>query len=138
MKRFVWILAITAALVRGQGKPAAAQAANIELTVYLLSGVTQGEAADDVPQDLAATVKQLRSIFNYKSYKLTESFLLRGRLGWGASAQGVLPGGSGLHYEFRYSNAQASSETSPVIRNPFMRITGEVSEDACAFEYLNS
>ena len=123
MKRFLSILAVAAALVYGQEKPSSTpQASNIELTVYLLSGVAQGQMADDVPQDLVSTVKQLRSIFNYKSYKLTESFMLRGRLGGGASAQGVLPGGSGIHYEFRYGSAQASSDSSPVIRINGLRI----------------
>jgi hypothetical protein len=125
IKRLISILAVTAALACGQGKPASSQGTNIELTVYLLSGVAQGEASDDVPQDLAATVKQLRSIFNYKSYKLTESFMLRGRLGvgaGGASAQGVLPGGAGIHYEFRYSSVQTSSETSPLFHINGLRI----------------
>lgn len=122
IKRLMWILALTAALACGQGKSSGPQANNVELTVYLLSGVAQGETTDDVPQDLAATVKQLRSIFNYRSYKLTESFMLRGRLGGGASAEGVLPGGSGIHYEFRYLMAQASSETSPLFRINGLRI----------------
>lgn len=122
MKRLMWILALTAALACGQEKPSGPQANNIELTVYLLSGVAQGETTDDVPQDLVATVKQLRSIFSYRSYKLTESFMLRGRLGGGASAEGVLPGGSAIHYQFRYLTAQASSETSPLIRINGLRI----------------
>ena len=117
MKRLILILAVTAVLTYGQGKTS-----NIELTVYLVSGVTQGSTTDDVPQDLLSTVKQLRSIFNYKSYKLTESFMLRGRLGAGASAQGVLPGGSGIHYEFRYGSADAPAEPSPQIRINGLRI----------------
>ena len=122
IKRLVGIMAVTAAMAFGQGKPAGSPAANLELTVYLLSGVAQGEAADDVPQDLVATVKQLRSIFNYKSYKLTESFMLRGRLGAGAKAAGVLPGGAGLNYEFRYGFVSASSETPPLFRINALRI----------------
>ena len=82
-------MAITAALTCGQEKPSSAQQRQIvELTVYLLSGVAQGDTADDVPSGSGRTVKQLRSIFNYKSYKLTESFMLRGRLGASASAAG--------------------------------------------------
>jgi len=78
---------------------------NVELTVYLLSGSAQG-TADDVPQDLGSTVKQLHGIFAYKSYKLTESFVLRGRsadnfAGAGASIDGILPG-SGMRYRFGY------------------------------------
>jgi hypothetical protein len=122
MKRMLSILAVTAALAWGQEKTSGPQATNIELTVYLLSGVAQGDTADEVPQDLVPTVKQLRSIFNYKSYKLTESFMLRGRLGGGASAQGILPGSAGIHYEFRYASALASSETSPLIRINALRI----------------
>lgn len=123
MKRILLVLAITAALVWGQGKPLTPQqASNIELTVYLLSGVAQGDTADDVPQDLLSTVKQLRSIFNYKSYKLTESFMLRGRLGAGARAAGVLPGVAGLNYEFRYSMVIATADTPPLFRINGLRI----------------
>jgi hypothetical protein len=84
---------------------------NVELTVYLLSGV-QAPATDDVPQDLASTVKNLHSLFLYKGYKLAESFILRGRSAVGsqsASTQGVLPG-SGLHYDFRYDRVRVSPE----------------------------
>jgi hypothetical protein len=87
---------------------------NVELTVYLLSGVQTG-ATDDVPSDLAATVKQLHSLFPYKGYKLAESFILRGRSAMGgpqyqtARTEGVLPG-SGLHYNFSYQRVRVSPE----------------------------
>ena len=123
MQRLLAILAMASAMMCAQTPvPAVSQAANIELTVYLLSGVAQGEAADDVPQDLAATVKQLRSIFNYKSYKLTESFMLRGRLGGSAKAEGVLPGGVGMKYDFRYNTVTATSDTPPLFRINGLRI----------------
>ncbi len=88
-----------------------------ELTVYLLSGATVigTPATDDVPQDLAATVKQLHSLFTYKSYKLAESFILRGRRQLkstkrgGAHTEGVLPG-SGVHYNFGYQQVRVSAE----------------------------
>ena len=112
------ILAISATLVSGQQKALIPQQnSNIELTVHLLSGIAQGEMTDDVPQDLAGTVKQLRSIFSYKGYKLAESFLLRGRLGAGARAAGILPGDGGLKYEFRYAMITASTP-------PLLRISG--------------
>jgi hypothetical protein len=113
------ILAVTAALACAQGKQPANQ--NVELTVFLLSGSTQG-TADDVPSDLASTVTQLHSVFAYKSYRLTESFMLRGRLGVGAKAEGILPGGAGIRYEFRYSDVQVSSETPPMFRIYGLRI----------------
>jgi len=52
-------------------------APNIELTVHLLYGAAQDSAADAVPQDLQSTVKQLRSLFPYKSYRVMDTFVLR-------------------------------------------------------------
>src|SRR5580658_2660978 len=99
MKRRVCLLAAAAALAWGQDKQDEPPLKNIELTVYLLSGATQAAATDDVPPDLAPTVKQLHSLFTYKSYKLAESFILRGRSslttkggGQSARTEGVLPG----------------------------------------------
>ncbi len=123
MKQVLMAFVLAASAVPGQvPAPVPQQQGNLELTVYLLSGLAQGEAADDVPQDLVSTVKQLRSIFNYKSYKLSESFILRGRLGGGASAKGVLPGSAGLEYEFRYNTVTASSDTPPLFRINGLRI----------------
>src|SRR5271170_1700941 len=54
---------------------------DVELTVYLISGVAQGPATDDVPPELASTVKQLHALFAHKSYKLSDTLVLRGRTG---------------------------------------------------------
>jgi hypothetical protein len=82
---------------------------NVELTVYLVSGV-QTPAGDDVPQDLVATVKQLHSLFPYKGYKLGESFILRERSSsQGATNEGVLSG-SGWHYRFYCARLRMSPE----------------------------
>src|ERR1044071_3964233 len=96
MKRLFCILA-AAAVVWAQDKQAVGT--NIELTVYLISGSAQG-TTDEVPSGLRATVQQLHTVFTYKSYKLSESFILRGRSG-NASTEGVLPA-VGLHYRFGY------------------------------------
>jgi hypothetical protein len=106
MKRIMLIMAVTAALACGQEKQSAEQP-NVELTVFLLTGAAQGQAADDVPQDLTSTIKQLHGVFAYKSYKLTESFVLRGRSSTSiaprpASTDGILPG-NGLRYHFGYN-----------------------------------
>jgi hypothetical protein len=113
MKRLLWIFVI-AGLAMAQDKQVPAPHANVELTVYLLSGALQGTGTDDVPQDLSSTVKQLHSVFSYKSYKLAESFVLRGRSSGrkevgGAHTQGILPG-SGLHYDFGYNRVWLSAD----------------------------
>lgn len=104
--RRICLLAAVAALAWGQEKQSEPAVPNVELTVYLLSGVVQ-PSTDDVPQDLSSTVKQLHSLFSYKSYKLTESFILRGRAATGATTEGVLPG-SGLHYGLSYRTIRIS------------------------------
>jgi hypothetical protein len=112
MRRTALLLLAAAALAWGQEKSTEAPVKNVELTVYLLSGTLTGGGADDVPQDLASTVKQLHSLFSYKNYKLSESFILRGRSGpqnQYAATEGVLPG-SGLHYDFGYTRVRLSPE----------------------------
>src|SRR5580658_9186533 len=106
MKCAICLLAAAGSMAWGQAAAPQSEPSvkNVELTVYLLSGAQTAAATDDVPQDLASTVKQLHSLFPYKGYKLAESFILRGRSTNGrvavmTSTQGVLPG-SGLHYEF--------------------------------------
>jgi len=74
---------------------------NIELTVHLLYGAAQDSTPDSVPQDLAPTVKQLRSLFPYKSYRVMESFTLRGRDGQQTQTNGTLPGSQTM-YQFQY------------------------------------
>ena len=112
MKRLVILFGAMTALAWGQEKqplPAETADRNVELTVYLLSGL-QAQAADDVPHDLAPIVRQLRSLFSYKAYKLTESFILRGRQGRAAYTQGILPGSGGLRYSVRYNRIRISPE----------------------------
>jgi len=73
---------------------------NVELTVHLLYGSAQ-EKTDSVPQDLASTVKQLHGLFPYKSYRVLESFLLRGRDGQDTTTSGSLPSSQST-YNFRF------------------------------------
>lgn len=125
MKRMICLFAAATGLAWGQAAAPLPEATvkNVELTVYLVSGV-QTPAGDDVPQDLATTVKQLHSLFPYKGYKLADSFVLRGRstpAGSNANTQGVLPG-SGLNYTFSYQRVRASSEKPYMVHIDGLRI----------------
>src|ERR1700677_1468266 len=85
---------------------------NFELTGYLVSGTSQGRA-DEVPADLSGVVKQLHSIFPYKSYRVMETLVLRAsptRPGYQASfsTSGILPG-TNSEYSFFYSSATVPS-----------------------------
>jgi hypothetical protein len=91
---------------------------NVELTVYLVNGWGpnhQGVSGDEVPADLTGTIKQLHALFNYKTYRLTESFVLRGRDGSNASTSGQLPGSTMQNYSFGYVSATVSSGTPRVV-----------------------
>jgi hypothetical protein len=104
------VAAVTAAVKRFD-VPAPAEP-DVDLTVYLIYGLAQGPGVDEVPQDLNATVKQLHGLFTYKSYKLADSVMLRGRAARPYANQqqqveGTLPG---LRYTLTYSNLSVSPE----------------------------
>lgn len=105
IRRLVWML--VASTVLSAQAPVPPANTNVEFTVYLISGSGQG-ATDEVPKDLESTVKQLHSVFAYKAYKLSESFILRGGAGM-ASTEGVLPG-VGLRYRFGYFRYRLSGD----------------------------
>jgi hypothetical protein len=99
-----------------------APAPNVELTVYLLYGAAQESTPDAVPQDLQATVKQLRSLFAYKSYRVMESFVQRGRDGQQASLSGTLPA-SQNQYQFSYRAHVLPGSAPRMIRIDALRFT---------------
>jgi hypothetical protein len=136
MKRLIAIAAMTAAVGRAQA-PAPARAgqppqlarpavapisnatlryANIELTVYLVSGLAQPQAgaAADLPDDLAPTLNQMRGVFAYKTYKLISAFTLRGRNNSSAESAGELPLNN-WSYDFKYRMAEVLESTTGVV-----------------------
>ncbi len=98
---------------------------DVELAVYLISGMAQGQGADEVPQELASTVKQLHGMFAYKSYKLSDTLVLRGRAiprgdrpfnGVDTQTEGVLPGTTAnLRYHLTYNSLNVSSENPKTV-----------------------
>jgi len=128
MKRLFCILTALAGLVSAQDKPLisipnpSGGNVNLELTVYLVSGLAeaQGAVKDEVPQDLAATLQQLRGVFAYRSYRLIDAVTLRGRNNGGAEVAGELPDYS--HYDFRYVRARISSETPHLVHLDSLRL----------------
>ncbi len=94
---------------------------DVELTVYLISGVAQGPGTDEVPQELASTVKQLHALFAYKSYKLSDTLVLRGRTGRpfngrDTETEGVLPGAANLSYHLNYNSLEVSPGDPRTVR----------------------
>jgi hypothetical protein len=105
------VAAITAAIQK-LNVPLSAEP-DVELTVYLISGLAQGQVPDGVPEELASTVKQLRGLFAYKSYKLSDTLVLRGRSGRPFNGrdtvtEGMLPGTPNLTYSLAYNSLEVS------------------------------
>jgi hypothetical protein len=144
MKRLIAMVAMTAGAAWAQA-PAAAPAparagalfrpgfappntalmyANIELTVYLVSGLAQpqtGASVADLPDDLATTLNQMRGVFAYKTYKLISAFTLRGRNGSPAEVAGELPLNNWA-YDFKYNNANLFEGTPGVVHINHLRL----------------
>jgi len=92
---------------------------NFELSGYLVSGTSQSRA-DEVPADLSGVVKQLHSLFPYKSYRVMETLILRAsptRPGQNSnsSTSGILPG-TNSEYNFGYYVASMPSGPTRSIR----------------------
>lgn len=87
---------------------------SIELTIYLLTASDSTSASQNIPQQLDPAMKQLRSIFNYKSYQLLDTIFMRNRtlergstVGFLASPEGEAKSFLALprNYTFTYSHS---------------------------------
>jgi hypothetical protein len=82
---------------------------DVETTVYMIVASTQAVEAAPLTAELDPVVKQLKSIFNYKGFRLLESFVLRSRDGEHGDMGGFLPPlanlppGNKITYGFQYS-----------------------------------
>jgi hypothetical protein len=92
---------------------------SIELTFQVLDATTQpGE--EKVPADLEAVVKQLRSSFVYKSFRLVDTLQLRTQEGANGKVNGVVPREKGgpllrvLQVEFRSTSVTQDTNSSTV------------------------
>ena len=112
MKNRFLLLAAAAVLAWAQDKQPQPlkQPSNIELTVYIVSGLAQPPAGakDEIPPDLSSVVQQFHGVFTYKSYKLIDQFELRSRNGGGAEIGGELSYFNGGQYDFKYARAAVS------------------------------
>ena len=73
---------------------------NVEVTGYVVLASLKTEAATE-PADIAGVIKQMRTLFPYKTYRLVETIVVRGRDGQQAQTGGFLSEDSGgKRYEF--------------------------------------
>jgi len=111
------------AAIKGLDQPPPPQTPqpNIELTVYLLFGAAKEAGPDAIPQDLASTVKQLKSIFPYKSYKVMDTWMTHSRDQQTTESSGTLPG-SRIAYTFRVQPSIVAGSTPRSVRLGNLRL----------------
>lgn len=70
---------------------------DIELTLHILYASAQARPDDKVPADLDSTVRQLRGVFPYASYRVIDTLVLRGAGSGRIRDNGSLPGALGTY-----------------------------------------
>jgi hypothetical protein len=119
---------------------------DVETTVYMIIASAQSGNAIPLSPDLDPAVKQLKNIFNYKGFRLLESFVLRSRDGENGQTNGFLPPlenlppGNKISYQFQYNEVSIDGSDSArvahfhhlslSIRVPIAVASGTTNEDA--------
>lgn len=70
---------------------------DVELTMHVLYASAQTRPEDKVPSDLESTVRQLRGVFPYLSYRVIDTLVLRGAGSGRIRDNGSLPGTLGSY-----------------------------------------
>jgi len=110
---------------------------DVETTVYMIvASAEAGEAASEatsLASELDPVVKQLKTIFNYKGFRLLESFVLRSRDGEQGQTNGFLPPienlppGNKISYQFQYNKVSIDgSDNARVARFDRLRLNMRV------------
>src|SRR5260370_397896 len=93
---------------------------NVETTVYMIVASAQSGNAAPLPPELDPVVKQLKSLFSYKGFKLLDSFVLRSRDGQAADTSGFVSAQEGadkIVYNLRYQRmGEQPAEAGHLIR----------------------
>jgi hypothetical protein len=97
---------------------------NIETAVYMVVASGQASASATMPAELDPVIKQLKGIFNYKSFRLLDSFVLRSRDTEKGETNGFVPpldtsvpASAKISYQFRYTRVSLDgTEANRVIR----------------------
>jgi len=119
---------------------------DVETTVYLIVASMQAGSAAPLTAELDPVVKQLKNIFNYKSFRMLESFVLRSRDGEHGDTSGflppleTLPPGNKISYNFQYNKVSIDGgDNAKVVHFEHLRMsmrvpiavpTGNTSVDA--------
>jgi hypothetical protein len=106
---------------------------DVETTVYMIVASTQAVEAAPLTADLDPVLKQLKAIFNYKGFRMLESFQLRSRDGEQGQTNGFLPplenlpAGNKISYQFQYNKVSIDgTDNARVARFDRLRLSMNV------------
>ena len=110
---------------------------SLELTFHIVAGVAQA-IEDKMPAELESVVKQLRTSFVYKDYKLLDSAMMRARDAREASVSGSLPGNG--TYAIWFKGLRLSSEQPGAYRIDNLRFSAKlpVRTGEAQFQYMET
>jgi hypothetical protein len=102
-------------------------ARNVEVTVSVIGASNKPDLLprNEIPDNLAGVVKQLRAIFPYQSYALFSSMLMRSREGAKSESQGLMQGLGGsasLPYPNPYTLVYDEANLSSVDGRPLVHL----------------
>jgi hypothetical protein len=111
---------------------AAPRERNVEITGYIvLANVQGGDGSASVPADLDPVLKQFRSLLNYKTFRVLDTLILRGRENSFMTLGGFLavPGAAGATADFHVQRPSVTDdvvhlkELSLTVRIPTQRVS---------------
>jgi len=103
---------------------------NIEFTGYMIVASTKSTETVDIP-DLAPVIKQLKSLFPYKGYRITETFFLRSRDGDNGRASGFIVDSVAQtrnSYAFSFSGASLTADRQIRMNNVVLEVKTPAGE----------
>lgn len=103
---------------------------NIETTVYMVVASMQASTGATVPAELEPVIKQLKGVFNYKGFRLLDSFVLRSRdtekgvtNGFVPPLDSNVPSHNKITYQFQYQRVSLDgTESNRIIRYDSLRL----------------
>jgi hypothetical protein len=106
---------------------------DVETTVYMIVASSQPGNAAPMTAELEPVIKQLKTIFNYKSFRLLDNFVLRSRDGEKGSTDGFLtpieslPPNNKISYGFRFNRVTIDgAENARLIRFDALHLSMKV------------
>jgi hypothetical protein len=95
------------------------QTETIEFTAYLLAASAAGSGDQKLPGALAPVMKQLYATFQYRSYRLLDTVLIRNLAGRSGSSTGVVEmpelAGQNGNYSLRYASADITRDSKGTV-----------------------